>query len=240
MKKLVITGIAVFLLVIFIISLVNANIGLAPGKLHFDLNPGIQNCQNIVVSSSDYSGTLKVRDIWTDKQKEYNTNHYNKTAAGLGMQISYTKQIDNFNGQQEVEVCLTANNLGNYTGDLIFTPGSDTNIVVEVGAWLFVNVSETPAATATTTTTQTQETTNTESQAASPVNEEQQNEEANNVNAAAETAGITGAAVGTNSNSTNNNTNLIWIVAAIVVIGIVVLVGYKLLKRKARWQKYGY
>jgi len=226
MKKLVITGIAVFLLVIFIISLVNANIGLAPGKLHFDLNPGIQNCQNIVVSSSDYSGTLKVRDIWTDKQKEYNTNHYNKTAAGLGMQISYTKQIDNFNGQQEVEVCLTANNLGNYTGDLIFTPGSDTNIVVEVGAWLFVNVSETPAAT--------------ESQAASPVNEEQQNEEANNVNAAAETAGITGAAVGTNSNSTNNNTNLIWIVAAIVVIGIVVLVGYKLLKRKARWQKYGY
>ena len=59
----------------------------------------------------------------------------------LGIQISYPKQIDNFNNNQEIEVCITARYSGQYRGALIFTPKSDTNVVVEVGTWLLVNVS---------------------------------------------------------------------------------------------------
>lgn len=225
------------LLIVTMINFVSAGLSLNTGKLYFDLIPGEKNCQKVTVVSSDYAGTLKVRDVWTDNQDVYNTNQYNKTAESMGLTISYPQQINNFNTQQEVEICITGNNPGNYKGALIFTPTSNTNIVVEVGTWLFVNVGGTSASqsttastasTATATTAASTETSASQTQTAqtptqtTTAKDEQQNNNAH----------LTGAAIGSGDNSLR--------IAIYFVIGLAVLAlmiaGYKIW-RKSRWER---
>lgn len=235
MKKILIIIVILFIAGVGL-GVVNASLNLSPGKLYFNLNPGEKSCQEVIVVSSDYSGTLKVRDIWNKDLHEQNLNNYNLKSQDIGIQISYPEQIENFNAQQEVEVCLTASRNVNYRGSLIFTPTSNTNIVVEVGTWLFVIISgasqtttssDTQSSATTTgaeqaTTTQTQTTqAGTEQQTTSTTDEQQNNN-----------AGITGAAVGGGSKLTNI---VIYFIVGLLIAGVLVFTIKSW--RKARWQR---
>lgn len=129
----------VFLFGIFIsISLVSASFSLAPGKLYFDMNNNKKICQKIVLISDDYKGKVKLRDVWTGVDEDYNINKFYMKAKDFGLDVSYPKTIAKFKDRESIEICLSGNNIKEGKGALIFTPESDTNIVVEVGAWLFV------------------------------------------------------------------------------------------------------
>ena len=120
-----------------------ASFRLSPGKLYFDVNLNEKNCQNIVLSSEDYLGEVNIRDVWAKNIDEgYNINNYSVKSEDLGIKLDYNKLIENFDGSEEVEVCLSGNKIGESKGAIIFTPKSETNIVVEVGTWLMVNVTE--------------------------------------------------------------------------------------------------
>jgi hypothetical protein len=132
-----------FILIISCISYANASLNLAPGKLIFDIEKGKQGCQIITLSSGDYSGMINIRDIWTNDINDSNTNKYPLNASDFEIEISYNKQLTNFNKNQDIQICITGNEIINKTrGAIIFTPISNTNVVVEVGAWIFVTVNE--------------------------------------------------------------------------------------------------
>jgi len=138
MKKIIF-----FALLFFLLSFVSATLNLSPGRLDFEVGVGQELCKYVKISSLDYSSTIKLRDIWVDDINEININKYNLTAKDYGLTISYIKQIDNFDGEEQIEVCVRGNKIIDKTrGDLIFTPYSSTNVIVEVGGWLFVTILE--------------------------------------------------------------------------------------------------
>jgi hypothetical protein len=173
-----------------------------------------------------------------------NINKYRLKSEDIGIIIFYQKQIDNFNGQQEVEVCLSGNKPGRYRGDLIFTPESNTNVVVEVGTWLFVNVSgaQTPGTNQEQqVTTSSNNPTPTPIQVKQPTSQEETPESSQETSPAQETeksksfgSGITGYFV---SVAGNGKTTGIAIGVIIVVLAIATLI---YIKRRGRLKSEGY
>ena len=133
-----------FLFILILTNLASASLNIDKGKLYFNLNPGEESCQSIKVSSNSYEGKVNIRDIWAETfDEEGNFRKYTFTAKDHGLNIRYDNKIDNFNKESSVEVCLNGNYPGEYKGAMIFTPESDTNVVVEVGTWLLVNITGT-------------------------------------------------------------------------------------------------
>jgi len=121
---------------------VTASLGLSPGKIYFNLNPNEEECQTITLSSKDYSGRINIRDMWAEKADEINNlKMYTSSASDKEINIGYPN-INDFNNEEGINVCLSGNQIGRYKGALIFTPEAKGNVVVEVGAWLFVNITE--------------------------------------------------------------------------------------------------
>lgn len=131
----------IFLFLIFIsISLADASLSLSKSRIYFNLEANEKNCQNITIASEDYKGKITIRDVWSQSKEENNINKYIYNPENLGISAEYKREIKDFNRESEIELCLTGTKNGEFRGDFIFTPESDTNIVVEVGSWLFVNV----------------------------------------------------------------------------------------------------
>ena len=119
------------------ISLVHAGLGLSPGKINFDVQGNDEQCKEVTVVSDDYAGELRLRDVWSNSKEESNINNFDMEANDFGFDISYPETI-NIEDKETIEICLSGGDLREARGALIFTPDSDTNIVVEVGAWIFV------------------------------------------------------------------------------------------------------
>lgn len=132
----------IFLFFIFFSSaLVSATLNLDKGKLYFDLKTGEESCQDIIITAQNYTEAISVRNVWANNMSEdQNLNHYTTNPSDLGIAINYPKIFDSISEKQTVKVCINASAPGAYKGAIIFTPKSNTNIVVEVGSWLFLNV----------------------------------------------------------------------------------------------------
>jgi|SRR3989344_1891172 len=131
----------IFLFLIFSLFLVNASLNIDKGKIYLDMNVSQKTCQTITITSDDYKGTIKIRDIWAEDFSEGgNLNKYTLNSEDLGITIFYNKIIENFSKNAQLELCLSSNEPGNFKGALIFTPESKDNIVLEIGSWLYINV----------------------------------------------------------------------------------------------------
>lgn len=119
------------------VNIVSAGLNLAPGKLNFNMKTENMKCEEIVVVSEDYTGEVSVRDVWASVEEGNNINKFYMTAEDFGININYPETID-LNKKKTIEVCLSGNNIKEGKGAIIFTPKSETNVVVEVGTWLFV------------------------------------------------------------------------------------------------------
>lgn len=118
-------------------SLVPA-LGLSKTSLSFESKENEKTCQMITISSADFQGMIKIRDMWASSYSEGgNLNRYAMSSSDLDLSIYYETEI-NFEENLELEVCVTSRKAGKYKGALIFTPESESNIVVEVGVWLYV------------------------------------------------------------------------------------------------------
>jgi hypothetical protein len=117
----------IFMLVICCISLASSlELGLSPAKLRFDIN-GSLVCKKITLLSSDYHGKIEVSDNWKDFNGEYKLN-----SSQFGLSVFYPKEI-NFSDGKEVEICISSENKGNYSGIIMFKAAS-----VEIGSLLSV------------------------------------------------------------------------------------------------------
>lgn len=207
-----------FLFVLFLIfislSLVSASLNLVPGKLYFDMNKNKEVCRAVTLISGDYKDKIKVRDIWAGVNESYNTNKFYMKAEDFGLKISYKKTIENFNGTETIKICLSGENAKEGKGALIFTPESESNVVVEVGTWIFVDGIKfnPPIFDEIKKETQNQET-------------QQQNREENNRNSLVTIKEnnniITGAFVGL-----VNKTSFIIIVLLVIIISAIILIIY--------------
>jgi hypothetical protein len=128
------------------LNLVSADFSLDKGKLNFNLEKGVEECQIVKVTSEDYNGDFDIRDIWPEVGEEDSSfNKYTLTAGDYNIDITHLDSISDFNNEVEVEVCLSGSSVGEYKGALIFTPEAgdeQVNVVVEKGVWLLVNVVE--------------------------------------------------------------------------------------------------
>jgi hypothetical protein len=132
-----------FIFLINSLSFANAKLNLSPGRIDFIMPQGEKQCQTVTLTSEDYSSTIRLRDSWTNNIMETNIHKYNVTAGEFGLIITYPAEIRNFDGEEEIEICITGEKMLNKTrGNLIFTPYSNTNVVVEVGTWLFVTITK--------------------------------------------------------------------------------------------------
>ena len=132
-----------FFIFVFFISFVSAGLNIDKGHLDYDLKIGEEKCLMVSLSSEDYYGVITLKDSWAKDIKEgTNINKYNLSASVLGLSLDYPKEIQDFSDKKEVRVCILGNRSGNYRGAMIFTPDSNTNVVVEIGTWLLVYIKE--------------------------------------------------------------------------------------------------
>lgn len=133
----------IFLFLLFFTSFASANLGLSHGKLEFNIDIGEKACEVVTVSSGSYEGEVVARDIWAETiDEERNFNFYTYSADDHGITLDYIDTIVEFEKEFDVEVCLEAEEVGEFKGALIFAPEAETNIVIEKGVWLLVNVQE--------------------------------------------------------------------------------------------------
>jgi len=241
----------IFLFLVFMINLGLASAALSPspGKLYFNTEINARSCEKITLSSLDYKGDIKIRDVWATSINEgANINKYTATASDFGITLEYSEIIENFSGSKEVEVCLTQTSSTKSKGGIIFTPGSETNVVVEYGTWLLVNIdepkpiSDTPTKSTTSPTSNTNSNTNPASNTGEVVlgiEENKQNieEEKVEINNQVTANGITGAAIGTSNRGISTST----IIIILAIIGaFIALLSYRRSKSKRRMMEYGY
>lgn len=238
----------IFLLLLFLVFLSSASLAFAgvspsPGRLYFDAGANNRICQTITLSSSDYQGDVKVRDVWATSTSEgANINKYTASASDFGITLEYPKTITGFNGNAEVEVCLTQQELVKAKGGIIFTPSTGTNVVVENGVWLFINLSpaEQTSGSSTTSVSSSSGGNSESGKVILGIDESKQTsvQEIVDTNSELAGSGITGASVGTS----NNSLNLKAIIIILVIIGAFIgLLNYrKIRQEKRRFMEYGY
>ncbi len=136
----------IFFIILVSVSFVSASLNLNKGTLKFEIEKGERVCQKIKISSEDYKGKISIRDIWPEEgEEDSNFNKYTLNSDDYNINVEYPNEILDFSKEEEIEVCLLGEKIGNFKGALIFTPeaGEDTiKVVVEIGTWLMVNVVE--------------------------------------------------------------------------------------------------
>src|SRR3989344_4641578 len=123
-----------FIFIIVNINIVGAGLNLAPGKLNFNMETNNELCKEITIVSNDYKGEIRIRDVWASVDEGSNINKFYLEAGDFDISISYPNEID-LNERETIDVCLSGSNIKQAKGAIIFTPNTDTNIVVEVGTW---------------------------------------------------------------------------------------------------------
>jgi len=118
----------------------------SPSSLEYNVHVGEQKCLIFAVSSSDYSENLYSVMKWADKDAQVSSpNDLVLDSSDINLGITYSPEsITNFDGQQDIKVCITGNEIGTWKGSLEYRTETQGNIGVGVGTWLRVNITEKP------------------------------------------------------------------------------------------------
>ena len=133
--------VAIGLLMIFSVStlsIVSAS-GFSPSSLIFNLTLNEKSCQTITINSN--SDTISVSDKWAvDKDIEWKVSLFNSSADSHSITISYPSEISL--PENKVEVCLSGSKVGEYHGVMLLREEQQGNSVVQMGVWLKVTITE--------------------------------------------------------------------------------------------------
>jgi len=138
----------IFFILHILIVLPLASSLVTPNKMSikFDIYQNEQNRQ-IISLSSDRPILVDIKDGWAETSGEGgNLRRYNYTAEYHGISISYETPLEfSEAGIKDINLCLTANEIGQYKGALIYAPQTnETGSVVQFASWIYVNVTEPP------------------------------------------------------------------------------------------------
>jgi len=132
MKKLI-----VFIFVLLFIGSTSATLLLLhPPKIEFNGNTNEKICQNISVFS-DYKGNLTAKIRWTDKNGSKNLNDYELNSSNLRITNDFSEKVVSNNKMKEVDICLTFEKSGEYSGALLY---NTENSPAGVGIWVYANI----------------------------------------------------------------------------------------------------
>ncbi len=132
-----------FLFIFFNIITVNATLNLNPGRVYFNIEPSEKHCEDVTVSSSDYTGDIEIKDVWAQSTDEgSNLNDYTLTSKYYNLEIYYKNAITNLQSEEKINVCITSSDIGEFKGALIFYPEAESNVRVAVATWLIVSAKE--------------------------------------------------------------------------------------------------
>jgi hypothetical protein len=111
----------------------------SPGTLVFMTDSGEELCQSAFVESD--SRAIEVSDKWaSDVEQKWSVDGFDNSAEDHGVSINYPADLDS--GENNIEVCLTAQEEGEYHGALVFREEQQGNSIVQFPIWLKVVVEE--------------------------------------------------------------------------------------------------
>ncbi len=118
----------------------------SPSSLEYNLDIGEQKCLIFTVSSNNYFGNLNSIMKWAAKNAQVSSpDDFVFDNSEIELSVKYSPEtITNFNGQEEIEVCISGNKIGIWKGSLEYRTDSEGNIGIGVGTWLRVNISDKP------------------------------------------------------------------------------------------------
>jgi hypothetical protein len=140
-NKILITFFLFLISLLLLISLTSAvKLGVSPSAINFNGYINEKICNKIILFSSNE--TILIDDKWSlNKELIKNINEYNNIAEDLGIKIQYPNKI-RVEAKQEIEVCLTAKNIGKYYGLLNIRT---ENRPAGIGIWMSVLVGNNPS-----------------------------------------------------------------------------------------------
>jgi hypothetical protein len=114
----------------------------SPSSLNYALDIGEEKCLSFNLYSSNYNGNLNSIMKWTEKDAKISSpRDFILNNSEVNLKIDYSpKRIKEFDGNEEIEVCISGKKEGYWRGSLEYKTESSGNIGVGVGTWLRVNI----------------------------------------------------------------------------------------------------
>jgi hypothetical protein len=135
----------IFIFLIFSAGLVSgASLSGSPGSLEYELGVGQEKCLIFLVSSQDYSGSLHSVMKWAEKDAEVSSQEdFVLDNSEIDLNVNYAPEnIKGLNEEEEIQVCISGDEIGEWKGSLEYRTESSGNIGVGVGTWLKVRITE--------------------------------------------------------------------------------------------------
>jgi len=219
MRNMKFRAASIIFLALLLLNFISAA-GFSPSSFKFNLNPDEKQCGTIsLISDSD---NITISDKWAiNSSVDWRVNLFNEDSSYHGLTLTYPKEINK--DQRKVEVCISGKYSGEYHGVILLREQQQGNSIIQMGVWMKIIISGNNAE-----TTNTQQTTE-ETQA----NTMQTNE------TNPSSSSITGNVVSEGKETNNSGRIILWMVGVIVVVIFLLLVIYYI-KRRIRWQRYGY
>ena len=109
----------------------------SPGTLEFNLQEDQEICKRITFNSQ--SDTISISDRWAENENiNWSVNLFDRDSEYHSISISYPHELTSEDNQ--VEVCLSGEEAGEYKGVVILTEEQQGNSIVQIGVWLKVFV----------------------------------------------------------------------------------------------------
>jgi hypothetical protein len=114
---------------------------------------GEEKCLIFTIYSDNYNGDLYSIIRWAEKDAQVLTpNDFTLNNSDIELEVFHSpKIIKNFDGREDIQVCISGNEIGAWKGSLEYRTEPSSNIGVGVGTWLRVKVQEPTPETQTTT-----------------------------------------------------------------------------------------
>lgn len=141
MKKIIFSS----FFILFFLSVASVSATVAPNQLqyNFDLVVDEEKCQAVTVSSGEPREVI-ISDVWAPSYEtgsDLNLFTYEPANHGIFIDFIDTLVFEE-EGSIDVEVCVTASEVGKFKGALIFAPQEGQGNVVQYASWLRIIVEE--------------------------------------------------------------------------------------------------
>ncbi len=132
-----------FILVFFLLFIISLNyasgISFSPSSLTYKIEQNTQTCKNITLTSN--SEKITITDTWAEnKETEWKTNLFDKTAQYHNLTITYDKELTK--EERILQICITGETLGEYHGAIILEEQKIGNSIIQAVIWMKVNITE--------------------------------------------------------------------------------------------------
>lgn len=113
--------------------------GFSPSSLEFELSQNKTSCKNIILDSD--SAVIEVSDKWAlNLEDEWKASLFNEDAQSHGIAIDYDNELGL--GEEELEVCLSGSEVGEYHGVILMEEQKQGDSVIQMGVWLKVVITQ--------------------------------------------------------------------------------------------------